>query len=208
MSASDVKSAFFKERIFPVLFMFIVTVVFITAVSGVYLSTQGTIRLNESLFLKRAILAAAHIPVPQGAENVDRVYRSRVREVSDAKGQPRYYEVLASGDSNVVGYVVYGSGPGLWGTIRAVIGYDKGLDRMTGIDFIEQSETPGLGARITEQWFREQFRGKSAPFTMVREGEKSGPHEFDAITGATITSTAVRDIVNRTQGSISQTISP
>lgn len=197
MSAARV--SFFRERIFPILFMFVVTVVFITAVSGVYLSTQKTIQLNETLFLKRAVLSAADIPVPQGGAAIDTLYRKRIQQVSDPKGAPRYYKVMAENGTDLGGYVLYGAGPGLWGTIRAVIGFNKTLDHLTGIDFIEQSETPGLGARITEGWFRTQFRGKSGPFSMVREGQKSAPNEFDAITGATITSTAVRDLVNKTQ---------
>ncbi len=207
MSTAAVKTSFFKERVFPILFMFIVTVVFITIVSSVYLATQGTVKLNETLFLKRAILFAANIPVPEGGSQIEKVYQSRIQEVKDAKGNPKYYKVLAENGSAVSGYVVYGSGPGLWGTIQAVIGFNKGLDQMTGIDFIKQSETPGLGARISETWFRSQFRGKSGPFTMVREGEKSDNHQFDAITGATITSTAVRDIVNATEKQVGSIIS-
>lgn len=207
MSAAATKNTFFRERVFPILFMFLVTVVFITAVSGVYLWTQGTIKLNETLFLKRAVLYAADIPVPQGGTAIEKVYQSRIQAVHDSSGAIAYYKVRGKEETNVVGYVVYGSGPGLWGTIRAVIGFNKGLNALTGLDFIQQSETPGLGARITESWFRTQFRGKSGPFSLVREGEKSGPHQFDAITGATITSTAVRDIVNKTERNIGSIIS-
>lgn len=201
-------ASFYRQRVFPVVFMFAVTVAFIAVVSGVYLATQGTIKLNETLFLKRAVLNAAHIPLPSGAEEVNAVYQARIRPVGGAGGEPRYYRVVNAGGSQTVGYVVYGAGPGLWGAIRAVIGFDSERSRLTGIDFIEQNETPGLGARITEAWFRTQFVGKSAPFTLVREGEKAGPHEFDAITGATITSSAVRDILNRTQENIGRIISP
>ncbi len=207
MSATTTKVSFFRERIFPILFMFIVTVVFITAVSGVYLSTQGTIKLNETLFLKRAILFAANIPVPQGGAAIEKVYQLRIKEVKDSSGAPKYYEVMDANGTELSGYVVYGSGPGLWGTIQAVIGFDKGLEKLTGVDFIKQDETPGLGARITEDWFRAQFRGKSGPFSMVREGEQSTTHQFDAITGATITSTAVRDIVNKTEQNVKSIIS-
>ena len=207
MSAASTKPTFFKERIFPILFMLIVTIVFITVVSSVYLATQGTVKLNETLFLKRAVLSAANITIPQSGTEVDKVYRSRIQEVKGPDGAPKYYKVLGEAGSDVSGYVVYGSGPGLWGTIQAVIGFNKGLDQLTGVDFIKQQETPGLGARIAEPWFRTQFRGKSGPFSMVREGEKSDAHQFDAITGATITSTAVRDIVNSTEQNIRSIIS-
>ena len=65
------------------------------------------------------------------------------------------------------------------------------------IDFIKQNETPGLGARIEEEWFRKQFRGKTPPFTLVQEDtENTAPDEINAITGATYTSSYVRDMVN------------
>ena len=68
---------------------------------------------------------------------------------------------------------------------------------MLGLDFVKQNETPGLGARISESWFKEQFRGKRGPFRLVPEGVESGENEFQAITGATSTSNAVLDLLNR-----------
>jgi len=94
------------------------------------------------------------------------------------------------------GWVITRTGPGLWGDITAVVGFAADREQLTGIDFLKQSETPGLGARISEPWFREQFKGKRGPFTTVGEGEPSKENEFDAITGATITSGAVKAIVN------------
>ena len=89
-------------------------------------------------------------------------------------------------------------GPGLWGQIEGVAGLNSDLDRLTGVDFTVQIETPGLGGRIVELWFREQFRGKTGPLSRVPERtEGEGANQFDAITGATITSTAVEDMLNR-----------
>ena len=90
------------------------------------------------------------------------------------------------------------SGPGLWGEITAAVGMDRNLERLTGVDFLKQNETPGLGARIAESWFREQFRGKRGPFTTVAEGLAAGENQFDAITGATNTSNSVKDLLNGT----------
>ena len=51
--------------------------------------------------------------------------------------------------------------------------------------------------RISEDWFRSQFAGKTGPFVLVPEGTRStSPEEMDAITGATVTSKAVRDMMN------------
>ena len=43
------------------------------------------------------------------------------------------------------------------GKIDAVIGIKRDFKELTGISFTANNETPGLGARITEKWFCEQF---------------------------------------------------
>jgi Na+-transporting NADH:ubiquinone oxidoreductase subunit C len=73
---------------------------------------------------------------------------------------------------------------------------EKDLKTLTGIEFIKQNETPGLGGRITESWFKEQFRGKRWPLSVVPEGDPAGDQEFQAITGATNTTNGIRDILN------------
>jgi len=189
------KSQFWKERIYPVVFMVAVTAVFISVVSGIYLSTRDMVKLNESLFLKRAVLYVADITVPVKGAAVDKVYRSRVRERLDSEGLINHFEILE--DNVISGYVVFAGGPGLWGEIEAVIGFTETRDKLTGVEFIKQNETPGLGARIAEEWFKEQFRGKMGPFVLVPESTAEGEKELDAITGATRTSNFVLEIINQ-----------
>lgn len=204
MSTGEARVHVFQERLFPVLFMMLVTAFFIALVSGIYLATQDQVIRNQNLYLKRAVLFAADIEVPTEAQRIEAVYDRRIRAVAGEgeTGEPAgvaYYEVLDS-SGNLSGYVIPTTGPGLWGEIEAVVGFDRALSTITGLDFTKQNETPGLGGRITERWFREQFRGKEAPFTMVPEGtEDEAPDEFDAITGATLTSKAVRGILNDLQ---------
>ena len=176
-------------------FMFVVTLVFIAALSVVYLLTRDTIRANETRFLKRAVLAAAGVPLGEDPTQVDRIFEERVREKTAPSGTV-YYEILAEGGSEPAGYVLISTGPGLWGKIVATVGIGADLQTLTGLEFIEQQETPGLGARISEPWFISQFAGKRGPFRTVPEGEQAGEQEFQAVTGATITSNAVLRIVN------------
>lgn len=86
-----------------------------------------------------------------------------------------------------------------------MVGVDAELGRVLAIEFYRHQETPGLGARITEPWFTEQFAGislmdesaKEAFFTMSPPAPGKGPLELDAVTGATQTSRAVETFVNR-----------
>lgn len=187
---------FFKERIFPIFFMLIITVVCIAIVSSIHLSTKELVELNETLFLKEAVLFAANIPAGETPNEIVQAFEGRVTEVKDESGVTRYFRVLGEGSGEISGYVVFQDGAGLWGEIEAVIGYEDDLQTLTGVDFIKQNETPGLGARIMEVWFREQFRGKTGPFTMVPEGTVTSTDEFDAITGATRTSNAILKLMN------------
>ena len=191
-------NAFLKERIYPVIFMALLTIVFIGGVSGIYLATADKVRLNENLTLQKAVLYAADIPLPEETPDIVELYGKRIREIRDEKNDIRYFTVLSE-NGEETGYIVFSSGPGLWGEITAVVGYRADRETMTGVDFIKQSETPGLGARIAEDWFREQFRGKKGPFKLVPEGTSAGPGEMDAITGATRTSVYVRNIINNSR---------
>jgi Na+-transporting NADH:ubiquinone oxidoreductase subunit C len=186
-----------KQRPFTIVFTVLVTVAFVAPISFAYLLTKPIVALNEEVFLKRAVLYAAGVPVPAGNEQIVAAFAARAEQSGGADGAPPYYRIKAE-SGQLAGYVFLRSGPGLWGEITATVGFDGSLERLTGVDFLKQSETPGLGARISEAWFREQFRGKRGPFSTVPEGEPAQDNQFDAITGATLTSNYVKSILNTT----------
>ena len=137
MSDSAPKADFYKERIFPVIFMLLVTVVFIALVSGIYLATRDNVIRNEQLYLKRAVLYSSGLTVPETSEGIDEMYADRIEEVLDDGDSARYYVVRNSG-GGTSGYVFPAFGPGLWGEIEAVVGFEADLQRLTGVDFIKQ----------------------------------------------------------------------
>ena len=190
------KDSLFATRVYPVLFMVALTVVFISVVSGIYLTTKDRVLLNETIFQKKAVLYAAGIEFPEdNSQEIQRIYEERVSEIDGEGDQPDYFRVeLPSGQT---GYAVYVRGAGLWGEIVSIFGFKQDLETFTGVEFVEQNETPGLGARITEQWYKEQFRGKRGPFELVEEGTSDAADELDAITGASRTSEAVLKIANK-----------
>jgi len=186
-----------NKRLFIVAFTVIVTAGFVAPISLAYLLTKPRVDLNEQVFLMRSVLAAAGIPLPASPAEVVRVFGERAEEAPGKDGGPAYYRIK-DGSGGLSGYVFIRSGPGLWGEITAAVGFDRSLQKLTGVDFLKQSETPGLGARISEAWFREQFRGKRGPLAPVAEGQSAGENQFDAITGATLTTGFVKDILNVT----------
>ena len=104
---------------------------------------------------------------------------------------PNVTELVRAGDG---GYVVKLAFSGAQGLITMAVGVDNDLT-CTGISIIEHSETSGLGANAAANSevgrdFRAQFVGQDASVSLKRQGG-----EIDAITGATITTTAIIDAV-------------
>lgn len=185
-----------RARLFTVFFMFIVTLVCISVVSAVHLGSRERVARNEALYLMQGIMAAAGREVPADPAAVLDWYQACVTARPEAAA-PLGYEIRAREDGAPLGFVFLRRGAGLWGTIEAAVGLDTALKHFTGIAFINQNETPGLGARIMEPWYGEQIKGKTGGLKLAPEGTRSAdPAELDAITGATITSAAVRDILN------------
>lgn len=188
-----------KNQLLTVGFMGALTFVAISIVSIVHLATGEMVRTNETLYLKRAVMAAAGRVVPRPAPEVEEWYAACVVPVANGEETATLYRVRDEHARGEVGTVLVRTGPGLWGTITAVVGLKSDGKMLTGVAFVQHNETPGLGARISEEWFGAQFKGRRGPFRLVPEGTRSAvPQEIDAITGATITSQAVRDILNRT----------
>ncbi|MCR4818839.1 MAG: RnfABCDGE type electron transport complex subunit G [Fretibacterium sp.] len=105
-------------------------------------------------------------------------------------------EVQQAMDKNgsTAGWCLSISSKGYGGPVNFVVGIaNDGTIR--GINILSHSETPGLGARSTEPEFYGQFAGKKAPIKVVK-GTAEAENEIAAISGATITSTAVTNGVN------------
>ncbi len=193
------KDSVAKKRIFPVVFMLLITLVFISITTVIYTFTKDTIALNERLRLKRAVLYAAGVQLPDDPVEIEKAFDNRVTEVEDDTGKVRYFEVRESDSTVIESYVVVRIGAGLWGEITAGVGFDRDLESFRGLEVIDQVETPGLGGRIGETWFKEQFRGKRPPLATVPEGDATTENQFEAITGASYSTSAIQDIMNSSQ---------
>lgn len=107
-------------------------------------------------------------------------------------------EVLAAKDDegNTLGYVMsLVAKEGYGGDISFAIGV-KTDGIMTGLSVLSHSETAGLGANCTKEEFQMQFAGLAGPEIQYSKTGKNNKNEFDAISGATITSKALTVAVN------------
>ena len=152
---------------------------------------------NVALDTKKQILAALNI---------------RDCEDADAK----YNEVVAPGDLNrdTLTAVVDGQeklivrvkGAGLWGGIWGWVSINKDGKTVFGTFFNHESETAGLGARIKDdQSFQDAFQNKQifdadgnvalSVLKKGKEGNLSQEYVVEAVTGATLTSNGVNDMI-------------
>lgn len=115
----------------------------------------------------------------------------------------KYHIRCADGD---LGIVVRVQGKGLWGPIWGYVVLSEDKTTIKGVSFSHKSETPGLGAKITDDEFANAFIGKklydqNGVFTSVRvvkkgqEGDIRTENRVDAISGATITSRGVDNMM-------------
>lgn len=92
-------------------------------------------------------------------------------------------------ENNEVGVTFIAEGGGFQGDIRMMVGLNTKKEEITGMTVLSHLETPGLGARIEEKWFKDQFSGKSI------HDKFRAKEDVEAITGATISSNAVANIL-------------
>lgn len=148
------------------------------ALSAVYGYTDDMIRRNQRLATEKAIKA-----VVPGSKKFKK----------ERLGKENIYKGIGA-DGALRGYAFISEFPGFQGKIRVMIGMDPELEKITGLEVLDNDETPGLGNRIVNSSWRSGFEGIRGDnkITLVKNktADKS-KNEVEAITGATISSRAV-----------------
>jgi len=103
-------------------------------------------------------------------------------------------------------YIIPMVGSGLWGPIWGYVAINADLETVFGATFFHKGETPGLGAEISTDMFQDQFteekistEGVYTKMLMMKDGSGQAQlHKVDGITGGTITSKGVEEMLDRT----------
>lgn len=179
---------------YTVLFSFIVCFAFVFLLSLTHGATREQVQRNQELRQQRAVLRALTIEYDTDQDVLERF--ADIEQVE--RDGLRLFRVTRDGE-NV--YASLFSGSGLWGTINGAISVNEAVNRIVGIEIIDHNETPGLGGRIDEPEFKNQFRDKplaDGRIQVVRDGDTEGRDgQVDAVTGATGTSRSMETIINR-----------
>jgi Na+-transporting NADH:ubiquinone oxidoreductase subunit C len=182
--------------IYTVIITFVFSFLLVAVLALTNQFTSERIARNQVLTHRRAVLNAFGIETTGTSEDYY-LYESRVQ--SEMVDDNRFYFTEVGGER--ADAIVF-SGSGLWGPIEGVIAVKSDFSRVLGMDIIFHNETPGLGGRIDESWFKEQFRDEKLKEDGLRIfGTGGGDTDrdngrIDAVTGATRTSQALEGIIN------------
>lgn len=181
-------------------------------------SLKETQNKNVELDTKKQILSALNI---KDVADAEAEFAKVVSEdmLVDAEGNTTAYEgkfvtgyeneakagnlhVFVANVNGETKYVFPVYGKGLWGGIWGYVALNADKNTVFGVYFAHASETPGLGAEIAAAPFQAQFTGKQTmaegevALTVVKNGKVAdAAHEVDGISGGTITSVGVADML-------------
>ena len=164
--------------------------------------------VNVALDKKKQILAALNIrdlnDQESEAKYAEVVLKDEAFNLNSADykaGNYKIYECQVNGEKK---YVVPVYGMGLWGAIWGYVAVNEDGNTIYGAYFNHDSETAGLGAEIKDsKAWQDKFIGKkiygadgNPALKVVKSSELKNPeNEVDGITGATLTSNGVSDML-------------
>ena len=194
-----------QSVIYTVIFTFLVSFVFVFILAFANEGTRELVAINQKINRQRAILNAMNVQY-SGDEDVLKKYKD-VKEVT--RGDVTFYTTSVNGEPF---FAKEFNGSGLWGNINGILAVNGDFTRVVGMEIINHNETPGLGGRIDEPWFKEQLRGEKIVDGTVRvgsAGDGDTDHDngmIDAVTGASRTSDSVEVILSKELSVISDAL--
>ena len=166
----------------------------ISAVAALLLALTNSVTSSTIAQRNEQANAEARKLVLESAQDFEEVKDAKTDNSKGVKVSEIYEAKDASG--NTVGYTLKVLPSGYGGTIELMVGIDSANGQVSGINVVSNSETAGLGAKATDPEFSDQYKGKPLEELSVLKNGTPGDTEIKAISGATITSTAVTNGVD------------
>jgi len=196
-----------KGSLYILLFAAVLGTLCATVLTGVGQLTKPYREANRQADQKRHILRVLEVPLEPGVSSTQllEIYNQNVRQESRGQLELYSYSDSTAASGGVRAWAVHFEGSGLWGPIKGYLALEADLRTIRGLTFYEQMETPGLGGRIDEAQFRDQFKGLSIVSAEGRPGLRITSqasalidNQVDAISAATMTCQRVEQILNAT----------
>ena len=166
----------------------------ISAVAALSLALTNSVTSSTIAQRNEQANAEARKLVLESAQDFEEVKDVKTDNSKGVEVSEIYEAKDASG--NTVGYTLKVLPSGYGGTIELMVGIDSAKGQVSGINVVSNSETAGLGAKSTDPEFSDQYKGKPLEELSVLKNGTPGDTEIKAISGATITSTAVTNGVD------------
>lgn len=184
-----------QNRYWAVVFMFILTAILSTILIGLARFTEPQVKRNKEIAFETAVIRCIGSIDVKTPMEIHTVFNRDFSKPSSAGGAFVYQP-----NGAIEGYALPFEGQGFWSKIRGVIGMGPDQQTILGIWFYEQAETPGLGARIVEPFFYEQFAGKVLNLSnkpiLIRPAAEATDKDISAVTGATQTCVRLEKLLN------------
>jgi Na+-transporting NADH:ubiquinone oxidoreductase subunit C len=167
---------------------------------------NATALFDEMVDLEKAVVLDINGVPKDDVEAFDIDIRKDFRDKT-LKDEDKRFPLFVSEDKdgNML-YVIPVVGKGLWGPVWGNICLGDDMRTIKGATFDHKSETPGLGAEIKQGFFIDRWLGEQVAsedwtptkFEIVKDNSGSAnPAKVDGITGGTITSKGVEEMINR-----------
>lgn len=173
----------------------------ITLIAGLILG--GTFQITKDPIEQQAIQAA------ENARKAALPMADSFTELTLPEGSKLSWLYEGRQGETPVGYVAMTKVQGFGGEVEVIAGVDQNLV-ITGVNVggSNFSETAGLGAKAKDASFTDRFLGKTAPLRVIKAGDTPADNTVDAITAATITSSAVNGGVNNISAYVKSLLFP
>jgi len=202
-----------SKSLHTIIFSTILAVVCALLLTGASQVLKPRREANQKAEQIRNILSVLGVPVQAetGAMELLKIFDEVVKV--EEQGEVTFYKYVPDKATGRVETVaVPFEGPGLWGPIKGFLSLDTSMEKICGVSFYQQEETPGLGSEIAEKPFCSQFTGKSVKSAAGQPGVRikrpsetlSGDNEVHGISGATITCDKVELMLNGTIKKVSE----
>ena len=180
----------------------------LTAVANV---TAPYRQANEEAeqILNILIVLDVNIPSDASAKQLGEIFENNVRQ-EQRNGVEAFVRFQPDAREQIQAIALQFSGTGLWGPIKGFLALEPDMKTIRGLTFYEQQETAGLGGKIVEKEFRDQFAGKSIvdkdgnPGIIISRTGDPAPNKVDGISGATMTCDKVQNMLNEVIKKISK----
>ncbi len=176
------------DKIKMVLFVLILGTILSSALISVNMFTTPLIEKNQAVKLQRTVLSAFGYAYDE--ETLDELFNTNITVAGE--GETLHYIA----ESGLVAFPY--KGKGFQGEITGIIAMESDIQTISGLAILSQVETPGLGSRIGEEPFLNQFPGQqfSPQLNFTSAGKADKKNEIDGISGATLSSKAIINILN------------